>query len=197
MEWAAHDGRTGRISLPTMPTRLLSSKAPSHRKTPNRPCIPVLIALSCLQSSKDGALGEESDEALDDGQPRAGSRHGACGTAAKGRQCRGENTRRRPRTMPIRLRPMVRHYLSQPLVRDIFTADPSAHVWSDGKLYIYPAMTCRPTPERRSGQPICDARLSRPAHGRAGRQGHGRPRRARRKGRALGVATDVGTRRRL
>ena len=30
-------------------------------------------------------------------------------------------------------------YLSQPLVTDIYTADPSAHVWSDGKLYIYPS----------------------------------------------------------
>ncbi|QAY77397.1 glycoside hydrolase family 43 protein [Sphingosinicella sp. BN140058] len=30
-------------------------------------------------------------------------------------------------------------YLSQPLVSEIYTADPSAHVWSDGKLYIYPS----------------------------------------------------------
>lgn len=35
--------------------------------------------------------------------------------------------------------PDGRHYLSQPLVRDIFTADPSAHVWNDGKMYIYPS----------------------------------------------------------
>ncbi|KTT92594.1 alpha-N-arabinofuranosidase [Sphingomonas sanguinis] len=35
--------------------------------------------------------------------------------------------------------PDGRHYLSQPLVRDIFTADPSAHVWGDGKMYIYPS----------------------------------------------------------
>ena len=35
--------------------------------------------------------------------------------------------------------PDGRHYLSQPLVREIFTADPSAHVWPDGKLYIYPS----------------------------------------------------------
>lgn len=26
-----------------------------------------------------------------------------------------------------------------PIVRDIYTADPSAHVWSDGRLYIYPS----------------------------------------------------------
>jgi GH43 family beta-xylosidase len=29
-------------------------------------------------------------------------------------------------------------YLSQPLVNDIYTADPSAHVWN-GKMYIYPS----------------------------------------------------------
>ena len=29
-------------------------------------------------------------------------------------------------------------YLSQPLVKDIYTADPSAHVW-DGKIYVYPS----------------------------------------------------------
>jgi arabinoxylan arabinofuranohydrolase len=26
-----------------------------------------------------------------------------------------------------------------PIVRDIYTADPSAHVWSDGRLYVYPS----------------------------------------------------------
>jgi len=30
-----------------------------------------------------------------------------------------------------------REYVSQPLVSDIYTADPSAHVWND-TLYIYP-----------------------------------------------------------
>ncbi|MBW6528943.1 glycoside hydrolase family 43 protein [Sphingomonas sp. RHCKR7] len=35
--------------------------------------------------------------------------------------------------------PDGRHYLSQPLVREIYTADPSAHVWGDGKLYVYPS----------------------------------------------------------
>ena len=30
-------------------------------------------------------------------------------------------------------------YLSQPLVTEIYTADPSAHVWGDGKIYIYPS----------------------------------------------------------
>ena len=29
-------------------------------------------------------------------------------------------------------------YLSQPLVSEIYTADPSAHVW-DGKIYVYPS----------------------------------------------------------
>jgi len=30
-------------------------------------------------------------------------------------------------------------YLSEPLVSEIFTADPSVHVWEDGKIYIYPS----------------------------------------------------------
>jgi hypothetical protein len=33
--------------------------------------------------------------------------------------------------------PNGRRYLSQPLVTEIYTADPSAHVWGDGKLYVY------------------------------------------------------------
>lgn len=38
-------------------------------------------------------------------------------------------------------------YLSQPLVQDIYTADPSAHVW-DGKIYVYPSHDIDgPTPE--------------------------------------------------
>ena len=38
-------------------------------------------------------------------------------------------------------------YLSQPLVKDIFTADPSAHVWN-GKIYVYPSHDIDgPTPE--------------------------------------------------
>lgn len=38
-------------------------------------------------------------------------------------------------------------YLSQPLVKDIYTADPSAHVW-DGKIYVYPSHDIDgPTPE--------------------------------------------------
>lgn len=35
--------------------------------------------------------------------------------------------------------PDGRKYLSQPLVTEIFTADPSAHVWEDGKIYVYPS----------------------------------------------------------
>lgn len=43
--------------------------------------------------------------------------------------------------------PTPRKYLSQPLVREIYTADPSAHVF-DGKLYIYPSHDIDgPTPE--------------------------------------------------
>ena len=34
--------------------------------------------------------------------------------------------------------PGGRHYLSQPLTREIYTADPSAHVFN-GKMYIYPS----------------------------------------------------------
>lgn len=38
-------------------------------------------------------------------------------------------------------------YLSQPLVTDLYTADPSAHVW-DGKIYVYPSHDIDgPTPE--------------------------------------------------
>ncbi|MCI4589515.1 glycoside hydrolase family 43 protein [Sphingobium sp. BYY-5] len=38
-------------------------------------------------------------------------------------------------------------YLSQPLVSDIYTADPSAHVWN-GKVYVYPSHDIDgPTPE--------------------------------------------------
>jgi hypothetical protein len=38
-------------------------------------------------------------------------------------------------------------YLSQPLVKDMYTADPSAHVWN-GKMYVYPSHDIDgPTPE--------------------------------------------------
>lgn len=30
-------------------------------------------------------------------------------------------------------------FLSPPLVTEIYTADPSAHVWNDGRIYIYPS----------------------------------------------------------
>ncbi|MEJ0060526.1 MAG: family 43 glycosylhydrolase [Terricaulis sp.] len=30
-------------------------------------------------------------------------------------------------------------YIAQPLVSEIYTADPSAHVWADGRIYIYPS----------------------------------------------------------
>ncbi|MFC4291376.1 glycoside hydrolase family 43 protein [Sphingorhabdus arenilitoris] len=31
------------------------------------------------------------------------------------------------------------NYLAQPLISEIYTADPSAHVWNDGRIYIYPS----------------------------------------------------------
>lgn len=31
-----------------------------------------------------------------------------------------------------------------PIIRDIFTADPSAHVWADGRLYVYPSHDVSP-----------------------------------------------------
>ncbi len=30
-------------------------------------------------------------------------------------------------------------YLDQPLVTEIYTADPSVHVWDDGRIYVYPS----------------------------------------------------------
>lgn len=43
--------------------------------------------------------------------------------------------------------PDGRRFLSQPLVTEIYTADPSAHVW-DGRIYIYPSHDIDgPTPE--------------------------------------------------
>ncbi len=35
-------------------------------------------------------------------------------------------------------------YAQNPFVRDIYTADPSAHVWSDGRLYVYPSHDIAP-----------------------------------------------------
>lgn len=49
------------------------------------------------------------------------------------------------------LSPEGRHYLSQPLVTQIYTADPSAHVWN-GRIYIYPSHDIDgPTPEDDTG----------------------------------------------
>src|SRR6188768_2396970 len=31
-----------------------------------------------------------------------------------------------------------------PFVRNIYTADPSTHVWSDGRLYVYPSHDVEP-----------------------------------------------------
>ena len=33
---------------------------------------------------------------------------------------------------------------SNPIIRDMYTADPSAHVWADGRLYIYPSHDVAP-----------------------------------------------------
>ncbi|PHR91720.1 MAG: alpha-N-arabinofuranosidase [Robiginitomaculum sp.] len=35
--------------------------------------------------------------------------------------------------------PVENEVLGAPLVSDIYTADPSAHVWADGRIYIYPS----------------------------------------------------------
>jgi len=52
--------------------------------------------------------------------------------------------------MKLRLLPVLL-FLSQivfsqgnPIVRDIYTADPSAHVWADGRLYVYPSHDIAP-----------------------------------------------------
>ena len=31
-----------------------------------------------------------------------------------------------------------------PFIKDIYTADPSAHVWADGRLYVYPSHDVAP-----------------------------------------------------
>jgi arabinoxylan arabinofuranohydrolase len=36
--------------------------------------------------------------------------------------------------------PAVTTTVGNPFVRDMYTADPSAHVWKDGRLYVYPHM---------------------------------------------------------
>ena len=87
-------------------------------------------------------------------------------------------------------------FLTQPLVRDLYTADPSAHVFN-GKIFIYPVARhrCRRA-RRRSRQPLRDARLSRLLDGADRRAGHRSRRRARHQERALGRPSDVGAGRR-
>src|ERR1700750_1487682 len=34
--------------------------------------------------------------------------------------------------------------VGNPFVRDIYTADPAAHVWKDGRLYVYPSHDVSP-----------------------------------------------------
>ncbi|HEY1163587.1 MAG TPA: hypothetical protein VGE90_00435, partial [Chitinophaga sp.] len=47
--------------------------------------------------------------------------------------------------------PTKKEYISQPLVSDIYTADPSAHVFN-GRIYIYPSHdTATGTPENDNG----------------------------------------------
>jgi arabinoxylan arabinofuranohydrolase len=40
--------------------------------------------------------------------------------------------------------PVVGCFAQNPFVTDIFTADPSAHVWQDGRLYVYPSHDIAP-----------------------------------------------------
>src|SRR6202453_899040 len=35
-------------------------------------------------------------------------------------------------------------YAANPFITSIYTADPSAHVWSDGRLYVYPSRDIDP-----------------------------------------------------
>ena len=85
-------------------------------------------------------------------------------------------------------------FLTQPLVKEIYTADPSAHVFG-GQIYIYPVARHRggDTPGR-PGQPLRHARLPRAVHGRGRRAGHRARRRPRHQGRSLGGPADVGAR---
>ncbi|GHU79212.1 hypothetical protein FACS1894145_2870 [Bacteroidia bacterium] len=47
--------------------------------------------------------------------------------------------------MPVFILLATQFSLAQnPFVRDIFTADPSAHVWADGRLYVYPSHDMNP-----------------------------------------------------
>ena len=34
--------------------------------------------------------------------------------------------------------------MSNPFITHIYTADPSAHVWEDGRLYVYPSQDIYP-----------------------------------------------------
>src|ERR1700730_10282160 len=36
-------------------------------------------------------------------------------------------------------KPATEALVGNPFIRDIYTADPSAHVWKDGRLYVYPS----------------------------------------------------------
>lgn len=40
--------------------------------------------------------------------------------------------------------PAGKEYASNPVITSIFTADPSAHVWEDGRIYIYPSRDMDP-----------------------------------------------------
>ena len=42
-------------------------------------------------------------------------------------------------TAPVQTETTVSKYVTEPLVTEIYTADPSAHVWDDGRIYIYPS----------------------------------------------------------
>ena len=44
-----------------------------------------------------------------------------------------------PPVETVEAEPTESKYLNEPLVSEIFTADPSVHVWDDGRIYVYPS----------------------------------------------------------
>ncbi len=44
-----------------------------------------------------------------------------------------------PPVETVKAEPTESKYLTQPLVSEIFTADPSVHVWDDSRIYVYPS----------------------------------------------------------
>src|SRR5689334_13185615 len=52
--------------------------------------------------------------------------------------CQGQATKDESKASTKEAQAPKKKYLAEPLIRDIFTADPSAHVFN-GKIYIYPS----------------------------------------------------------